>query len=209
MKKSLQEDWNQKYASSLQTKLGWYEEDPAPSLAYIERCGLPKDAPILDVGSGKTTLISKLIDGGYQNIFAADISNIALEKARSLLSEEQQPHVRWIVDDIAHSTEIQNLEGIALWHDRAVFHFLTKDENRQAYLSLLQKVVKHGGHVIMATFALTGATHCSGFPVQGYSVDTLTKFMGEGFKLIEAMDYIYQMPSGDSRPYIYTHFERV
>jgi SAM-dependent methyltransferase len=209
MTTSLHEHWNQKYASSTTTQLGWYEEHPTPSLDYIERCGFSKKATILDVGSGATTLISKLIERGYENIFAADISSVALEKAKNLLNEEERSCVQWVVDDVANSNKIQKLENIALWHDRAVFHFLTEAEDRQAYFSLLKKVVMRGGYVIIATFALYGATHCSGLPVQRYSVDSLTNFLGEGFKLVEAMDHTYEMPSGDTRPFIYTRFQKV
>ncbi len=209
MTPSLQEHWNQKYVSSPTTSLGWYEENPVPSLQFIEKCGVPKDSLIIDVGSGTSTLIANLVELGYQNIFAADISSVALEKAKSLLNKEQRSHTQWIVDDVANSIEIQKLEDIALWHDRAVFHFLTEAEDQKAYLSLLKKVVMRGGYVIIATFALDGASHCSGLPVQRYSVDSLASFLGDEFKLIEGMNYTYQMPSGDTRPYIYTRFQKV
>ncbi|MDO8972175.1 MAG: hypothetical protein Q7U74_15885, partial [Saprospiraceae bacterium] len=106
-------------------------------------------------------------------------------------------------------SSILQLENVAVWHDRAVFHFLIEEQHRQTYHSLLQKKVMPGGFVIMATFATGGANKCSGLPVQRYSVESLSEFMGDEFRLVESLDYTYQMPSGDLRPYVYTRFQKI
>ncbi len=209
MTKSKKEHWNTIYANKPLEQLGWYEAQSTPSVDLIERCELPKDAPIVDIGSGRTALIFQLLELGYKNISAVDISDVALEKAKEFLSKENAARVNWIVDDITQSTAVQELENIALWHDRAVFHFLIDEKDRQSYKAILEKVIMPGGFVIMATFAMDGADKCSGFPVQRYSVESLSEFLGDGFKLIEGLEHTYQMPSGAPRPFTYARFQRI
>ncbi|MCJ7724658.1 MAG: class I SAM-dependent methyltransferase, partial [Anaerolineales bacterium] len=196
------------YTNNPITQLGWYEAQSFPSVQLIERCAVPKHYPIVDIGSGTSTLISDLLELGYQNLYPIDISDVALEKAKALLDKERAAQVHWIVDDITNPSTVLQLQNAAVWHDRAVFHFLTEEQDRQTYHSLLQKIVMPGGFVIMATFALDGATKCSGLPVQRYSAESLSEFFGYGFRLIESSNYTYQMPSGELRPYVYTRFQK-
>jgi len=206
---SSKEHWNKTYTTSPITQLGWYEAQSFPSIQFIERCAVPKHYPIVDIGSGTSTLISSLLELGYQNLYAIDISEVALEKAKALLEKERAAQVHWIVDDITNPSTVLQLQNAAVWHDRAVFHFLTEERDRQTYLSLLQKIVMPGGFVIMATFAMDGATKCSGLPVQRYSAESLNEFFGDGLRLVESSDYTYRMPSGDLRPYVYTRFQKI
>jgi len=209
MKISLKDHWNKKYTDTQLTQLGWYESKSTPSIQLIEHCGVPKHSLILDIGSGASTLISNLLELGYQNLYAVDISEVALEKSKNLLGKEQTAQMHWLVDDITNPLAMLQLQNIVVWHDRAVFHFLTEEKDRQTYRSLVQKTVMSGGFVIMATFALNGAAMCSGLPVQRYSVESLRDFFGENFKLVESLDYTYQMPSGDLRPYVYACFQKI
>jgi hypothetical protein len=149
------------------------------------------------------------LDLGYRNLYAVDISSVALEKAKAQLGKERASFVHWMVDDITNPSTVLQHQSIAVWHDRAVFHFLTEEQDRQIYHSLLQKTVMPGGFVIMATFASDGATRCSGLAVQRYSTESLLEFLGDGFKLIESLDYTYQMPSGNLRPYVYARFQKI
>lgn len=209
MASSLQEHWNKIYTDIPMTQLGWYEDTPFPSVQLIERCEVPKPCPIVDIGSGTSPLISHLLELGYQNLYAIDISDVALEKARALLEKERAAQVHWMVDDIINPSAVLQLRNVAIWHDRAVFHFLTEEHHRQTYLSVLQKVVMPGGFIIMATFAKDGAKKCSGLPVQRYSVESLCEFFGDGFRMVESLDYTYRMPSGDLRPYVYARFQKI
>jgi EEF1A lysine methyltransferase 2 len=209
MTSPLKEHWNGKYANTPITQLGWYELKSTPSIQLIENCAVSKSSAIIDVGSGTSTLIASLLGLGYQNLYAVDISDVALEKAKTFLNKEQATQVKWLVDDITNPSDLLHLQNIAVWHDRAVFHFLTEEQHRQTYHSLLQKIVMPGGFVIMAAFAMNGATKCSGLPVQRYSAESLSDFLGKEFTLIESLDYTYQMPSGDLRPYVYARFQKV
>jgi len=209
MPSSAKEHWNNIYANNPITQLSWYEATPFPSDQLIERCAVPKRSPILDIGSGTSTLIRHLLGLGYQNLYAIDISEVAFDKAKALLDKEQTAQVHWIVDDITNPTLLPELQNAAIWHDRAVFHFLTEEQHRLTYRSVLQKVVMPGGFIIMATFAMNGAENCSGLPVQRYSAESLREFFGDGFRLVESLDYTYQMPSGDLRPYVYTRLQKI
>jgi ribosomal protein L11 methylase PrmA len=206
---SLKDHWNKKYTNTPITQLGWYESKSQPSLQLIENCAVPKDSVVIDIGSGVSVLIASLLGLGYQNLYAVDISNVAWEKAKALLNQGQAAQVHWIVDDITNPSKVLQLQNVAVWYDRAVFHFLTEEQHRQTYHSLLQKIVMPGGSVIMAAFALNGAAMCSGLPVQRYSAESLSEFLGNGFKILESLDYTYQMPSGDLRPYVYTRFQKI
>ncbi len=206
---SLIEHWNQIYASKPVQSLSWYEAKPEPSLRLLEKCGLGIKDPILDVGAGASTFIDCLIEKGFQNLYAADISTIALEELKTRLGEEKASRVSWIVDDVTRPSRLAQLSNIALWHDRALLHFLTEEEHRQTYKALLEKVLRPGGCVIIAAFSLRGAQQCSGLPVHNYDQNSIAEFLGQGFELKESFDHLYTMPSGDLRPYIYTLFQRL
>ena len=208
MNTSIKEHWNEIYEALDPDELTWYEEIPAPSIKLLSRCNINKDEPVLDVGAGASTFIDYLIDQGFKNIIAADISEIALNKLKERLGTEKASLVRWIVDDITQPIHIQNLRDIAVWHDRAVLHFLLEEDQQQMYLSTLKKVIKKGGYVIIAAFSLKGAKKCSGLDVKNYDQDMLAKFLGEDFRLLEYFDYTYYMPSGKPRPYIYALFQK-
>ena len=202
------EHWNKVYSSNDMTSLGWYEDIPKPSLDLIAKCGLTKEAKILDVGSGATTLIDNLIQQGYKNIIALDISAIALDKLKSRLSKENSEFIQWVVDDITNPQKLDFSLKVDLWHDRTVLHFLT-DENRQAgYLSTLKKIVKKGGYVIIAVFSLEGAKKCSGLDVVNYDHKMISELLGNDFELLEYFNHLYINPSGGKRPYVCTLFRR-
>jgi ubiquinone/menaquinone biosynthesis C-methylase UbiE len=208
MENSMIKHWNSIYTSREVFKLGWYEESPTPSLTLISKTNIKKEETILDVGAGATTLIDNLIQQGYKNIVAVDISEVALSRLKERLGEEKASLVKWIVDDITQPAYIDKLEDIALWHDRAVLHFLLEENQQQMYLNTLKNTVKRGGNVIIAAFSLKGAKKCSGLDIKNYDQNMLAKFLGKEFNLIEYFDYTYKMPSGELRPYIYTLFKK-
>jgi SAM-dependent methyltransferase len=201
--------WDNVYSKNDLNKLGWYEENPQPSLDLINSCNLNKDAAILDVGSGATTLIKNLIHNSYSNIFALDISRVALDRAKHLLSPEDAEKVKWIVDDVTNPEYLNQQGSIDLWHDRTVLHFLIEENQQKGYLETLKKVVRKEGFVIIAVFSLEGAKKCSGLDVKNYDHKMIEEYLGKEFKLLKHFPYLYQMPSGDIRPYIYTLFQRI
>lgn len=208
MSSSIKEHWDEIYAALDVDELTWYEEIPEPSLKLLSKCHTNKDEPVLDVGAGASTFIDYLIDQGFSNIIATDISEIALNKLKERLGKEKASSVRWTVDDITQPVHIQGLSDIAVWHDRAVLHFLLEERQQRMYLFTLKKVIKKGGYAIIAAFSLKGAKKCSGLKVKNYDENMLAEFLGEDFRLLDHFDYTHHMPSGEPRPYIYALFQR-
>jgi len=200
--------WNKVYEKTSIQTLGWYEEIPDRSLQLISRCQLQEQDLILDVGSGSSTLIDSLIDMGYKNIIAADISEIALSESKKRLGQYTSS-VKWIVDDVTNSTKLVTLSDVDLWHDRAVLHFLLDEDDQNAYKTLLDNVLKINGYVIIATFSLKGIKKCSGLDVKNYDHLMLSAFLGQNYQFMEYFEHTYIQPSGNPRPFVYTLFKKV
>ena len=204
---NIKQHWDAVYENSKVERLGWFEQVPEPSLQLINQCNLNEDASILNVGAGATTLIDELIKLGFRNIIANDISSVALNKLKVRIGNTTQS-VSYVVDDLSKPEKLLKLYAIDLWHDRAVLHFLIKEEDQQTYFDLLKTLVKSKGFVIIATFNLNGAIKCSGLPVKQYDESLLQDRLGSEFELKNSFDYTYHMPSGDTRQYVYTLFKR-
>ena len=200
--------WERVYQNSSVDRLGWYEANPEPSLELIDQCNLHKDAALLNVGAGATTLVDELLKAGYQNIIANDISSSALEELQVRLGPGQSTRVQWIVDDLCNPVELNSLEQIDLWHDRAVLHFFQDATSQDAYFNLLRKLVRKDGYVIIAAFNLNGAEKCSGLPVFRYDAAMLQDKLGREFQMTVSFDHTYLTPSGSTREYVYTLFQR-
>lgn len=204
---NLKTHWDKAYKKETE-KLGWYEESPEPSLQLISKCGLSKDSKILNVGVGASTLIDELLLLGYKNLIANDISSNAIEKLKIRLGDKSNK-VMWIVDDLTNPKELNHIDQIDLWHDRAVLHFFNDPYEQECYFNLVNRLVKKNGYVIIAAFNLNGATKCSGLPVFRYNQTMIHSGLGKDFKLIDSFDYTYTNPFGDTREYVYTLFKRV
>jgi len=204
---NLKSHWNNAYNKTDTDKLGWYENNCKPSIDLIKQCNLPKNASILNVGAGATLLIDELIALGFSNLIASDISESALEKLKKRLSENSNK-VKFIVDDLNNSTVLNNLEPIDLWHDRAVLHFFNESKEQDTYFKLLKKLIKPKGYAIIAVFNLDGAMKCCGLPVHRYDKSMLEEKMGDDFLLVSNFNHTFTNPSGATREYVYTLFQK-
>lgn len=200
--------WNAAYQKSPITNLGWYEENPMPSIELIEACNLPKEALIFNAGAGATTLISELLAKGYENLVVNDISSVALAELKNNLLVPKNVHIKFIVDDLTNPSELLKLKNVELWHDRAVLHFFTEEKQQKAYFDLLKSVLKPKGFVILAEFNLEGAKKCSGLDVFNYNEEMLQERLGSDFELLKSYNYTYTQPSGNTREYVYTMFQK-
>ena len=174
----------------------------------INKTQINKSELIVDIGSGSSILIDNLLENNFTNIIATDISEIALQITKSRLAKSNLDNVKFIVDDLTKPQRLNEIQNISLWHDRAVFHFLTNESDRKTYFELLNKSVKEGKYVIIATFNLNGADKCSGLPIEKYDAKKIADFLGKSFSLVEYFDFDYVMPSGSIRPYVYTLFKK-
>ncbi len=194
--------WDSVYGARPIDELSWFQAEPTMSLELI-RSLRPRPTSMIDVGAGASCLADRMVDDGVGRVTVLDISEQALAAVSERLGDH--PGVSFVVADITDWNPQQTWE---LWHDRAVLHFLVDDAQQSAYFATLRQLVKPGGHVIIAAFSLDGATRCSGLPVRNYSREMLAEALGSEFALIEAFDYVYHMPSGDPRPFVYTLFRR-
>lgn len=202
----MKDHWNNTYSKSTSEKLGWFETDLSPTLDLITKTGIKKTDLILNVGSGNTTLIDKLLEIGHTNLIATDISDISLQKLKDRLGESK---IEYIVDDLTNPDKLKQIAPVKLWIDRAVLHFFTEDKDQNTYFNLLRTTVVKNGFVILAEYNLNSASKCAGLPVHRYSKEMLVKKLESNFKLLESFEYIFTMPSGDKRPYIYTLFKKL
>ncbi len=202
----LKAHWNKAYTNNPEEKLGWFETDLSPMFQLINQINLQKNASIINIGAGSTTLIDELIKQEYSNIIATDISDVALKN----LEERVGTHkIKTIVDDLTKPSELTKIDKVDLWIDRAVLHFFTETKDQDTYFDLLKSKIKDSGYVILAEFSLQGATKCSGLDVHRYDEKMLLEKLGSDFQLIEAFHFTYTMPSGDPRDYIYTLFRKI
>ncbi len=204
-----QAHWNNAYRKTPTESLGWYEKDPIPSMDLIALCDLPKDAVIFNAGAGSSTLINKLLFKGYTNIIVNDIASASLREMRRDLVIPNDADVKFVVDDLTNPNELNALKHVDLWHDRAVLHFFTEKQGQQRYFQLIDSSVRVGGFVILAEFNLEGAKKCCGLDVVNYNSKSLQSGLGENFKLLKEFNYTYLQPSGNTRAYVYTLFQKV
>ena len=194
--------WENVYSNKPTTDVSWFQEHAEQSLRLIADTGVPLSASIIDVGGGASTLVDDLLAKGYTSLSVLDISSAALDAARARLGA-QAAGVQWLEGDI---TKIQlPSHTYDVWHDRAVFHFLTSPEQRQAYVQLVLHAVKPGGHVIISTFAEDGPLQCSGLPVKRYSAGELHAEFGAPFELVKHEQEEHLTPSGNTQKFVYCY----
>ena len=196
--------WENVYSTKKTTEVSWFEAEPTSSLNLAERV-LPQGGRIIDVGGGASVLVDRLVEKGCWDVTVLDIASSAMEHARKRLGEAACK-VHWICDDITVTTQLEKYD---VWHDRAVFHFLTNPNDRQAYLNRLNESVVSGGYFIVATFAPDGPEKCSGLPVCRYGVDELKTVLGSGFKLVLNTELGHVTPTGKTQQFTSAVFQKI
>lgn len=194
--------WEQVYAQRQPTDVSWFQPHPEYSLRLIAATGIDKAQPLIDMGGGASRLVDNLVALGYGDISVLDISAAALQHSRDRLGANAAA-VHWIEAD---ATTFEPPRTYALWHDRAVFHFLTEPADRQAYRERLGRGLQTGGHLIVATFALDGPERCSNLPVQRYSPETLSAEFGSGYTLVETTTEVHVTPAQKEQRFVYCRF---
>lgn len=192
--------WERIYRTKLPTQVSWYQAHARRSLDLIRRVSPPPNGAIIDVGGGASTLIDDLLDAGYHDLTVLDLSATALAEARVRL-DMRAGSVRWIEVDILDAPLPK--AGYSLWHDRAVFHFLTAPADRARYVAQVRRAVRSGGFVLVATFADDGPTRCSGLEVDRYSPDALHAEFGAPFRLMVSEREEHVTPGGVRQAFIY------
>lgn len=198
--------WESVYSTKPTESVSWFQEHADRSLKLIEQTGVAHDAAIIDVGGGASVLVDDLLAGGYTNLSVLDLSGAALRHAQARLGE-RAGQVRWIESDVTQAPLAHH--SIDLWHDRAVFHFLTDAADRTAYVDKVLHAVKPGGFVIVATFGENGPLECSGLPVRRYRADELHGEFGGGFDLLGHEQEVHQTPAGKQQQFVYCYCRKI
>lgn len=206
-KMTKEEHWDRAFEGKSNEELGWYEQEPEPTMGLIRSLKLSPYAEILTVGAGTTSLIEYLLEDGFQNITINDISGVALDNLREDLGKEEC-NVEWMKDDLTQPTILKELPLLDLWLDRAVLHFFTEPKEQLAYFNLLRQKVKSKGYVLLATFAKGGAEQCANLPIVQYDLKMLQEKLGYDFQPVQQLNYTFINPNGAERPYIYAVFQR-
>jgi 2-polyprenyl-3-methyl-5-hydroxy-6-metoxy-1,4-benzoquinol methylase len=196
--------WEQVYQTKSPTDVSWYQTHPALSLKLIASTGIGKGDGIIDVGGGASVLVDCLLDAGYQNVAVLDVSASAIQHAKARLGQRAAA-VEWYEADI---TTFCSPRRFAVWHDRAVFHFLTDAVDRRNYVSILKEILVPNGHLIIATFALTGPLKCSGLDVKRYDAKLLQAEVSDEFALLETHEETHQTPWDTEQKFVYCRFQR-
>lgn len=201
---ALRRHWDEVYSRRGADQVSWFQQQPQPSLQWIQRLAPQRSSPILDVGGGASLLVDALQDDGYSAVTVLDIAAAALATARRRLAERAGA-VRWIAADILSGALPP--AAFDLWHDRAVFHFLVDGGDRRLYREQLRRSLRPGGHLILATFAEDGPERCSGLPVQRHSVESLRQELGEGLELLADKHVSHHTPGGSEQRFLYTAWQ--
>jgi SAM-dependent methyltransferase len=196
--------WEAVYQTKGETNVSWYQDDPRLSLELIGAFAPTEGGRIIDVGGGTSLLVDRLLGCPFESVTVLDISETSLAKAKSRLGE-RAARVEWVVADI---TAVDSLGTFDVWHDRAVFHFLTEAADRRKYVELARRTVPEGGHFIIASFADDGPKRCSDLDVCRYNAETMGAELGEGFSLVREARETHTTPWGSSQPFFYGVFQR-
>ena len=202
--KNYKAHWESVYNKKDSTEVSWFQDTPKLSLELIQKYSKPNDS-FIDIGSGATRLVDCLLELGYSDMTVLDISSSAFEQAKKRLGMQSEK-VNWTVDDI---TEVSLPKSYQIWHDRAVFHFLSSDDDQKSYLKRLNEFLVKDGIFIISTFAENGPLKCSGLEIVRYSKEEMVERVGNNFELIEFVKEDHHAPSGVVQKFNYWVFKKL
>lgn len=194
---STQSHWENIYTHKNPQEVSWTQGKPLLSLSWIESLALPKDAPIIDVGGGESHLVDYLIDMGYSDLTVLDISQAALKRSQERLGSKASL-VQWIQADI---TTFEPKKKYTLWHDRAVFHFLTQKDDIKTYTNMVSTAVDQ--YLLMSTFSKEGPLKCSGLPITQYDAESISANFSPAFELMQQDQETHITPFDSKQAFIY------
>lgn len=196
--------WEQIYQTKQLDEVSWYQPAPETSLSFFERFNIPKQAKIIDVGGGDSLLVDNLLERGYDDITVLDISESSLERAKARLGNRAAT-VKWIVADAAKFTPTETYD---FWHDRAAFHFLTREDEIESYIQTVQKSLKPSGILVIGTFSEQGPKKCSGIEIKQYSEASMTDRLKDSFEKIECITVEHKTPFETIQQFVFCSFRK-
>ena len=196
--------WDGVFTAHAENDVSWFESLPETSLRLLEAAGLTADTCVVDIGGGDSRLVDHLVARGLDCLAVLDVSGAALARTQARLGASAAIPV-WLEADVAGEWSLKPMD---IWHDRAVFHFLTNSDDRERYRSRLLHTLKPSGSAIVATFAADGPTMCSGLPVMRYTPETLAASLGPDLTIVESVPHVHTTPWGTTQSFVYCRFVR-
>jgi SAM-dependent methyltransferase len=196
--------WENVFSIKAENEVSWYQPNPETSIQLVKACKLPKDARIIDIGGGDSYLIDSLIELGYTNLYLLDISENAIERSKKRLGANADK-VTFIVSDVL---DFNLVEKFDVWHDRASFHFLTKEEEVIKYKSNVLNSLNTNGNFILGTFSTDGPLKCSGLDITQYSVEKMLELFEEEFEMENCFTEDHDTPFNTVQNFIFSHFKK-
>lgn len=193
----MQAHWDEVWQDRDPAEVSWFQAEPATSLRLLQEVCPDRSEPVVDIGGGASRLVDRLLEGGWSDVTVVDIAEDALSAARARLGDRAQ-QVRWVTADVTRRVLDR---PVTVWHDRAVFHFLTDDADRAAYVERCAAAVRRGGHVVVATFAADGPETCSGLPVRRHGPAELAAAFGDRFTPLHVEREVHRTPSGSDQAF--------
>ena len=203
MNSARSDHWEQVYSNKEPTRLSWYQAKPEISLRLIAQTGVQPYDPILDAGGGASTLVDSLQEQGFRDVTVLDISATALKRAKVRMGDKAGK-VHWVMADV---TAFSPTRRYALWHDRAVFHFLVKPRYRQRCINTVLATLRPRGHLLLSTFGPDGPLRCSGLEICRYSIEQLQEIFDKHFELKHHEFHDHVTPAGVSQQFIYSWWQ--
>ncbi len=197
--------WDKVYDTKAETAVSWYQRHSAISLKWIEAASPHRDASVIDVGGGASTLVDDLLASGFADVTVLDISRLALKRSKARLGKAAADKVGWMVVDVTRWVPPRTWD---IWHDRAAFHFMTKPASQAAYIAAVTAATRPGASVILSTFGEEAPAKCSNLPVERYSPGALSRALGPDFASVATETEIHRAPDGIERPYSYAVLKR-
>ncbi len=202
---SNKDHWENIYSTKEIDRVSWYQETPTTALNIFNSLQLNSDASIIDIGAGKSFLVDNLLELGYNDITILDISGNALNEVKERV-EKKRFSIKCIESNV---TDLSFEQKYDVWHDRAVFHFITNKQEREKYTSLLNSSLNKDGYLILGTFSEDGPLKCSGLEVQRYSVEELKKLLKENFQLIDGFKKVHDTPFNTTQSFTFCLFKKI
>ncbi len=203
MNNNLKNHWENIYKNKNEDEVSWSQQIPSSSIKLIKSTGI-NNPKIIDVGSGRSKLLKSLIDIGYNNLTYLDISETALKKSKEFLGDKSNK-VKWIAEDILN---FKTEEKFDIWHDRAVFHFLTEQNLIEKYVDLVSRNISNDGYLILGTFSENGPLKCSGLNVSRYSKKLIQETFIKNFDLKYMFHIDHITPFNTTQNFLFSLFKK-
>jgi 2-polyprenyl-3-methyl-5-hydroxy-6-metoxy-1,4-benzoquinol methylase len=197
--------WENIYKTKALNEVSWFEPTPETSLSFFKQFNVPSSAKVIDIGGGDSFLVDNLLTLGYTNITVLDISEAALERAKKRIGKDASK-IKWI---IAYAATFKPTEKYDFWHDRAAFHFLTKEQEISNYLNIVHQNLTPTGILVIGTFSELGPKKCSGIEIKQYSEVSMTEKLNQFFEKIDCFTIDHKTPFETIQNFVFCSFRKI